>query len=131
MPLLQSMLKQCCGVGPFQEDSIFQRFVVGPRSKQQMIWSTVGAIWIVWDLCPACTCTRFASLGGERADMGSSVLRCCHFVGGSWLHAELRNVKERLLRALSCSVLLRTHRGNSTALCCSQAPVALRTDLRR
>lgn len=33
-----------------EEDSIFQRFVVGPRSKQQMIWSTVGAIWIVWDL---------------------------------------------------------------------------------
>ena len=36
-----------------QEDSIFQRFVVGPRSKQQMIWSVLGTLWIVWDLSPA------------------------------------------------------------------------------
>ena len=35
-----------------QEDSIFQRFVVGPRSKQQMFWSTLGTLWIVWDLLP-------------------------------------------------------------------------------
>ena len=78
-------LKQCSVDSPFQEDSIFQRFVVGPRSKQQMLWSTVGAVWIVWDLCPAWTCARFASLVRQRkvghGQFGLVV--CCHLVGGS------------------------------------------------